>query len=241
MVSTAMHASVGSPISSDTFPRSFDCVINLQVDGGKNRFMEKMFAGEYKTQHVLVFNAGESEMCREFEYHSTGLWFASYTEVTGAFTMDRFTPAAENVHVVSYPYIWLQDQLIRHGSNKEQFTHSVFQEIFSVGAPRVLFTYMMRQPKPHRRMMWDLLEKENLVNEFCTNAEKGICLDLKDNTLTDMLFAKALHFEKRKRFLMKKELHYIGYTLSFEFLDYYIKKHYNNDRTYRKILNRIKI
>ena len=179
------HASVGSPISSDTFPRSFDCVINLQVAGGKNRFMEKMFAGEYKTQHVLVFNAGESEMCREFEYHSTGLWFASYTEVTGAFTMDRFTPAAENVHVVSYPYIWLQDQLIRHGSNKEQFTHSVFQEIFSVGAPRVLFTYMMRQPKPHRRMMWDLLEKENLVNEFCTNAEKGICLDLKDNKMKD--------------------------------------------------------
>ena len=84
-----------------------------------------------------------------------------------------------------------------------------------------------------------------LLNGLDVDFELGLhchnCLDLKDNTLTDMLFAKALHFEKRKRFLMKKELHYMGYTLSFEFLDYYIKKHYNNDRTYRKILNKIKI
>ncbi len=84
-----------------------------------------------------------------------------------------------------------------------------------------------------------------LLNGLDVDFELGLhchnCLDLKDNTLTDMLFAKALHFEKRKRFLKEKGLRFSGYTLSFKFLDYYIKKHYSNDRTYRKILNKIKI
>ena len=176
-----IHDSIGRPIPTI----SFDYVINLQGDlKNKARFMEKMYTGEFKEKDVLVFNAGESEISPEFDYYAnTRQWFSSYTEVTGAFTMDRFWPSADNVYVVSYPYIWLQDQLITHGSNKSEYDLTVFREIFSVNAPRVLFTYMMRQPKPHRRMMWDLLEKENLVNEFCTNAEKGITIDLKDNKM----------------------------------------------------------
>ena len=175
-----IHAQVGKPIPTI----SFDYVINVQGNlNEKKDFLEKMRNGFYKDKDVLVFNAGEAELTNEFNYYVDPLQFDSYTEVTGAYNMDRFHPIADSVYIVSYPYIWLQDQIITHGSDQSDYDLSVFRQVNSVNAPRVLFTYMMRQPKPHRRMMWDLLEKENLLNEFCTNAEKGITIDLKDNVI----------------------------------------------------------
>lgn len=165
----------------------FDSVWNMQEGDSKTQFLTLMHTGAFLEKDVLVFNAGESELDADVSYYEIGRNFRTYTEVTGAYTMDRFQPIPKNMTIVSYPFCWLQDQIVRHGSNESDLDLSVYRQVTGANAPRVLFTYMMRQPKAHRRMIWDLLEANELINEYCTNAEKGISIDLSHNFRGDVI------------------------------------------------------
>ena len=117
-----------------------------------------------------------------------GKYVKSYTEITGASNLNRFIPRLDNVHIISWPYHWLNDTICRYGSKGDQIDLNYFKEINAYPPPKHLFTSMIRQPKPHREMLWDLLKSRDMVNEFCSYAPEGVHIDLKEQKSEGQIF-----------------------------------------------------
>ena len=153
------------------------------IDGhdGEGKLWDIIVSGKFKEHDLLIYNAYEAELSPETNYYDMGKYVKSYTEITGASNLNRFIPRLDNVHIISWPYWWLNDTICRYGSKGDQIDLSYFKEINAYPPPSHLFTSMIRQPKPHREIFWDLLKSRDMVNEFCSYAPEGVHIDLKES------------------------------------------------------------
>lgn len=190
----------------------------------REELLEDIASGSLSDKDVTFYNVGECELSWDTDYYELGKQVKSWTEINGmvsehAAIFDpnkpvperpynaaaRFIPKLDNVKIISYPWIWLLDQItthagvLRYPSPGIKQNLSVFQDIKEnerpfgddgfgrhVKLPSRLFTSMMRRPKPHRTMMWDLLNNAGLIgsepygpDSVCTNvAVEGYQIDL---------------------------------------------------------------
>ena len=167
--------------------------MDYQIDGidglgVKGELWGIIVSGKFKEHDLLVYNAYEAELGPETDYYEMGKYVKSYTEITGASNPNRFIPRLDNVHIISWPYHWLNDTICRYGSKGDQIDLNYFKEINAYPPPKHLFTSMIRQPKPHREMLWDLLKSRDMVNEFCSYAPEGVHIDLKEQKSEGQIF-----------------------------------------------------
>lgn len=193
-------------------------------------------SGSLINEDVTFYNVGECELWSDTSYYELGKQVKSWTEINGMVSehapifdpnkpvperpynaAERFIPKLDNVKIISYPWIWLLDQItthagvLRYPSPHTKQNLSVFQDIKEkerpfgddgfnqhVKLPTRLFTSMIRRPKPHREMMWDLLNNAGLIGEVpygpdsvCTNVNvKGYQIDM---PYEDIVWTKDQH------------------------------------------------
>ena len=188
-------------------------------------------SGSLKDKDVTFYNAGECELSWDTNYYDLGKQVKSWTEINGMVSehaaifdpnkpvperpyncAERFIPKLDNVKIVSYPWMWLLDQInthagvLRYPSPGIKQNFACFQDVkdqerpFGNGLklPSRLFTSMMRRPKPHRVMMWDLLNNAGLIgsepygpDSVCTNvAVEGYQIDM---PYEDIVWTKNQH------------------------------------------------
>ena len=160
------------------------------IDGGRGEFADRIKSGEYKNKSLLIFNAGEAELSPYLSYYDIGNLVGHYTEITGCTRedgqSDHFDPHPYNVEIVSWPYYWLMKSVTSVFTEGEEIRHGMLEELSGANAPRSLYTCMMRQPKPMRKMLFDVLEKESLLPDgIVTCAWKGLSIDLKEQLPED--------------------------------------------------------
>ena len=202
----------------------------------REELKEDIASGSLKDKDVTFYNAGECELSWDTNYYDLGKQVKSWTEINGMVCehaaifdpnkpvperpyncAERFIPKLDNVKIISYPWIWLLDQITTHAGVlrypvpglKQNF--ACFQDVKDQERPfgndgfgrhrklpSRLFTSMMRRPKPHRVMMWDLLNNAGLIgsepygpDSVCTNvAVEGYQIDM---PYEDIVWTKDQH------------------------------------------------
>jgi len=158
------------------------------IEGENGNIWGNILDGKYKDKNLLVYNVYEASLSPETDYYELGKYVKSYTEITGASNDNRFTPRRDNVHIILWPYYWLSNTINKFSKHNYKHGLKVFKEINASPPPTHMFTSMIRQPRPHREMFWDLLKSRNMVNEFCSYAPEGVHLDLKEQVSEGQTF-----------------------------------------------------
>tara|TARA_B100002019_G_scaffold156160_2_gene134448 strand:+ start:1919 stop:2965 length:1047 start_codon:yes stop_codon:yes gene_type:complete len=168
---------------------------------GTNGRLEKLFAGDYHQDDVIVYNAQEAELKPNFTYDPDFVsedpsypvgnilppphFYKTLTEVTGSLS-DNFNAAPENFSVYRWPLFWLVDTAkncwLRESDQYIRDTYQPKEE----PTPKYIHTMMLGQKRPHRKMMWDLMQLYGLRDENCTFVAEGVTRDIENDYREDI-------------------------------------------------------
>jgi len=141
-----------------------------------------LIRGDYEHEDVMVYNAEEIEIASDFDYSK--LKTKSYTEVTGK------CDGIDSITSIVYPWFWLTDTIRNCWDlswNKEQqdtLSGTDPKQYWQTSKePSTLFTCMLGQGRPHRKVIFDFLEFYNMPSKYVSFATKGIWIDLRPETI----------------------------------------------------------
>ena len=152
----------------------------IQRNGGQNLVLEgiinpdELIRGDYEHEDVMVYNAEEIEITPNFNYSK--LKTKSYTEVTGR------CDGIDSIKSIAYPWYWLTstirncwDLSLSQTDPKRYWQTSKY--------PSTLFTCMLGQGRPHRQVIFELLELADISLKYVSFAGKDIWIDLTPETI----------------------------------------------------------
>lgn len=135
--------------------------------------LDKVFNGEYSSEDVVFYNAGEAEAGYKTDYST--IKTKSFVEVTG-----NFFP---NEKQYSYPLYWLVDTICQCWPHPDHSYKPPLHLWQKSPNPKELFCAMMGQPRPHRIMVFDILEWMGVTSPYMTEIHKGRCIDVKEDDI----------------------------------------------------------
>lgn len=130
--------------------------------------------GKYADTEVVVYNANEIEIAPDYPYRR--LQARVYREVTGNVNGIEFDETKDHKAII-WPYFWLMDTCIMCWHPENSGTDS--DRYWQTSKPATsYYTCMLGQQRPHRELIFDLLNSHDIVSEYLTFVPKGITRDV---------------------------------------------------------------